>query len=488
VCRTFAAMKIAVIGAGPAGITVAYELAKASKVTVVVYEASQHLGGMARSFDLWGQRVDLGPHRFFSSDARVNRLWLEVIGSDYHIVDRMTRIFYQGKFFFYPLRPFDAFWTLGPIEAARCLLSYAREKVHPTIQDGTFEAWVVSRFGRRLFEIFFKTYSEKLWGIPVAELDADFASQRIRKLSLVEAVINAFAPGSRKHKTLLDQFAFPLQGSGVLYERMTDSVMALGYQVRLETPVKKVAMEDGKVVGLELMDGTRVHYDQVVSSMPLTQLVERMDEAPEEVRKSASQLRFRSTLLVYLRVEAQGLFPDNWIYIHAPELKVGRITNFRNWVPEICQGQPETILALEYWSYPNEGLSLATDAELIALATDELAQTGLAQGAKVSAGFVVRIPKCYPVYDRGYRNHLQPIEDYLKTVEGLTVIGRPGAFKYNNQDHSILMGLLAAENLLKGTTHDLWAINTDYETYQEATYISRTGLVTLEGGEAGSYI
>lgn len=469
-------MRIAVIGAGPAGITAAYQISKENP-EVDLYEAGASVGGLAKTIELWNQRVDLGPHRFFSSDSRVNKLWLEVAGQDYDMVDRLTRIYYKGKFFHYPLKAIDALKNLGLMEAAACMISYGKEKLNPTKPDGSFENWVVSRFGRRLFEVFFKTYSEKLWGISCKELDADFAAQRIKKLSLMEAIKNAFTGGkNNKHRTLIDQFAYPIGGTGMIYERMADFIRQKGGNVYLQTPVKRVLARDQTVYAIELENGTVKEYDQVISSMPLTLLVKRLPEVPKEIYDLAGKLTFRNTILVYLNVQAKDLFPDNWLYVHSKELKMGRLTNFRNWVPQINGEEPSTILTLEYWCYDHDDFWTRDDAALIELAKKEARETGLIKNAEISDGIVYRIPKCYPVYNQGYKDKLKPVEAYLKTIRNLTVIGRYGAFKYNNQDHSILMGLMAAENVLHNKGNDLWEINTDYENYQEASVITKTGL------------
>lgn len=466
---------VAVIGAGPAGLTAAYQLAR-RKVAVHVFEAGPAVGGLSRTIDLWNQKVDLGPHRFFSNDSRVNKLWLELMGADYEMVERLTRIYYKGRFFHYPLKPLDALLKLGPIEAVRCFSSFILEKVRESKTGDSFEDWVVTRFGRRLFEIFFKTYSEKLWGISCRELDSDFAAQRIKKLSLLEAIKNAFFKGGT-HKTLVDQFAYPHGGTGELYTRMAAYVVAHGGSVQCDTPVQRVLTSDGRVIALELQNGERREFDEIISTMPLTQLVARLPDAPEAVKQSAASLKFRNTVLVYLKIEAQGLFGDNWLYVHSPELRVGRITNFRNWVPQLVGREKSTILALEYWCDSDEQEWTQPSEAWIALARRELAQTGLLGGAPVSAGHVHRISRCYPVYTRGYKESLAPVERYLDTIHGLSVIGRYGSFKYNNQDHSILMGMLAAENIADAAGHNLWEINTDYEDYQEASVITRTGLV-----------
>ncbi|HVE87399.1 MAG TPA: FAD-dependent oxidoreductase [Myxococcales bacterium] len=468
-------MRVAVIGAGPAGITAAYQLTKGG-AEVDVYEAGPHVGGMARSLDLWGQRVDLGPHRFLSADARVNKLWLEVVGRDYRLVDRLTRIYYRGKFFQYPLRPLDALAKLGPIEAARCVASYAAGRARGAREGDSFEDWVVARFGRRLFEIFFKTYSEKLWGISCADLDADFATQRIKKLSLLEAIKNAFALGGARHKTLAERFAYPKGGTGMVYERMAAAVRDRGGRVHLSSPVQRVVVESGRARGLELEGGERVEVDRVVSSMPLSLLVSRLPGAPEEVLAAAAALRFRNTILVYLHVDAPDLFPDNWLYVHAPDLRMGRLTNFRNWVPELHGDSRASILVAEYWCNDPDPIWREPEEALVALASEEVRRTGLVRDAPILGGQVVRLHRCYPVYQRGYRQGLGAIERYLRGIEGLLAIGRYGAFKYNNQDHSILMGLLAAENVLGAGQHDLWSINTDYDSYQESSSITEAGL------------
>lgn len=468
--------KVAVIGAGPAGITAAYELAKAG-VEVEVFEAAPSVGGLARTLDLWGQKIDIGPHRFFSNDTRVNKLWLEVVQKDYKMVDRLTRIYYKKKFFFYPIKPFDALKKLGFGTATACVTSYMREKVAPTKLDGSFEAWVSSRFGKRLYRIFFKTYTEKLWGISCTELDADFAAQRIKKLSLWEAIKNGLTGGKgNKHKTLVDQFAYPVAGTGMVYERMQQFVDTHGGKVHLKTPVKRVLTKEGKAYALELEDGTVKEYDDIISSMPFSLMVDRLPEVPADIREKANSLTYRNTIIVFLEVGAKDLFPDNWLYVHEANLQTGRITNFRNWVPEILNGKDTSIIAMEYWCYNEDKIWNTSDEELIALGKDELRKTGLIGKADISNGFVYKIPRCYPVYSRGYKERLKPVEQYLTTVKNLHVIGRYGAFKYNNQDHSILMGMLAAENITKNTAHDLWEINTDYEDYQEKSTITASGL------------
>lgn len=483
-------MAVGVIGGGPAGATAAFELARQG-VDVDLFEAGDCMGGLAQSLSLWGQTVDLGPHRFFSKIRRVNALWLDVAGPDYLMVKRKTRIYYDGKFFHYPLQPANALGQLGLIEACRCVASFVRERALPTggTPHDTFESWIVNRFGKRLYEIFFKTYSEKLWGIPCTELDSDFAAQRIKRLDLMEAIKNAFqvAAGPHKHRTLVDEFAYPLHGTGMIYDRMADRVREAGGRIHLRCPVRRVLTRDGRAYALELEDGSEREFDQIVSSMPISLLVTRLPDVPEDVAQAAQSLRFRNTILVYLNVAQDHLFPDQWLYVHSSDLRMGRITNFRNWAPTLHGDAQSSILALEYWANDGDVLWRDDPESLIALATQELRTTGLIGDAQVTDGFVRKIRRCYPVYHAGYKDVLTEVQDYLRGIEGLHVIGRYGAFKYNNQDHSILMGALAADNIVQGADHDLWAINTDYDEYQESALITESGLVTL-GSPTGAPI
>jgi len=471
--------KVAVIGAGPAGATAAYLLAKRG-VAVDLYEASPFVGGMSRSIELWGQTIDIGAHRFFSSDPRVNKLWLEVVGKDYQMVNRLSRIMYDNKLYDYPIKISNVLKNLGIFESLLCLGSYAWQRIKPGGRDHgtTFESWVEARFGKRLAHHFFKTYAEKLWGISTSQLDAEFAAQRIKKLSLYEAVKTAiFGGGGEKHKTLVDQFAYPKHGTGMVYERMKESIEKNGGRVLFKTPIEELVTSGKTVTGVKLYNGEVHKYDEVISSMPITLLVSRLKNLPPKVQRANKSLKFRNTLIVYLQLKGGEIFPDNWIYLHSSDLKMGRITNFRNWVPSILNGRKETILALEYWCFDEDDFWHWEDKQYIELAKEELVKTGLAKPEQILDGKVMRVPKCYPVYSHGYRKPLKVIEEFLRQYKHLQVIGRYGSFKYNNQDHSILMGLLSVENILDKGGHDLWNVNSDDE-YQESSIITETGLVT----------
>ncbi|MDR1680926.1 MAG: FAD-dependent oxidoreductase [Prevotellaceae bacterium] len=464
--------KVAVIGAGPAGLTAAYELAKDPSIEVSVYECGDGPGGMCKSLRLWDCTVDVGPHRFFSYDARVNGLWLEVAGKDYKMVNRLTRIYYRGRFFRYPIAPFDALKKVGLWTAVQCVCSYLKERIAPLRSDGSFETWVCHRFGKKLYRMFFKTYSEKLWGMNCRDLDDDFASQRIKKLSLAAVVVNACKGGKTSHKTLVDAFAYPTGGTGEVYRKMAAAVIDRGGKVYYNTKIRGLEIADGAARGIVFdVDGARAYFDQIVVTMPLTEVLPTMAGVPEAVLQKASGLRYRNTVMVYLQVEGTALFPDNWLYVHSPELQMGRITNFRNWVPELYGDTNYTVLAVEYWCNEEDERWQWPDQAFIQLAAEELRSTGLLKNGRVLDGAVYRVPKSYPAYHKGYRDNLTPVEDYLKTIGHCHFIGRYGAFKYNNQDHSILMGWMAAQNIRFGAGYDLWAVNTDYDNYQEASLI-----------------
>jgi protoporphyrinogen oxidase len=463
-------MKVGIIGAGPAGLSAAYQLTKEG-VKVEVFESADAVGGLAKTFSLWGQKVDLGPHRYFCEEPRVNRLWFEMVGNDYRMIGRLTRIYYRGRYFYYPLVPLNALWNMGLFEAACCLASYAAERiahVHQEADDSTFESWVVGRFGRRLYEMFFKSYTEKLWGIPCGELDADFAKQRIRKFSMAEVVKGALGFSRGGHKTLVDCFAYPIEGAGMVYRRMAEFVCQAGGSVHLNSKVRRVTYRNRRVDGLELDDGQLRPFDHVISTMPVTSLARGLGVMPEPVADAVGQLHYRNTILVYLSVDGKEAFRDQWLYVHSPELRTGRVTNFRNWVPELYGDAENSILALEYWCNDRDPRWLEQDDRLIELARREIVSTGLVDANSIQKGHVVRIARSYPIYRQGYREQTARLAEYLDDFAGLMAIGRGGAFKYNNQDHSMLMGILAAENLLYGKENNLWDVNSDSDTYQEA--------------------
>lgn len=470
-------MKVIIIGAGPAGLTAAYELKK-NGIDVLILESSEFVGGMSRSLDMFGQRVDCGPHRFFSSDKIVNALFHEVLDGDFTMVNRLTRIYYRDRFFNYPLKIFNVLGNLGIHEIFAVLLSYLAQRLKRKTKLKSFEDWVVAKFGSKLFSIFFKTYSEKLWGISCQKLDADWAAQRIKKLSLIEAVMAAFfRDRGKKHKTLVDQFAYPINGTGTLYEKMAYKIEQMGGEFRFNTKISSVIWKGNFIVGVSDTAGRCFYSEFIVSTMPLNHLIKGFGNAvPEAIIRASKKLYFRNTTLVFLEIDAAKLFPDNWIYIHSPKVQLGRVTNFRNWCPSLNKGLSTTILCCEYWSFDVDDFWSLPEDELERLAHKDLKTIKLLdENHKVLNGKVIKVPNCYPVYEIGYKESLDILIYYLKQFDNLIPIGRYGSFKYNNQDHSILMGILAAKQILTGQNQNLWDINTD-TNYQEDTQIKDSGL------------
>jgi protoporphyrinogen oxidase len=460
---------VLIIGAGPAGLTAAYELARHG-VPVHVLEQSSQVGGISRTEVRDGYRFDIGGHRFFSKNQEVNALWREVLGEEFMRVPRISRIFYGGKFYDYPLSAFDALQKLGPIESFRILLSYLSAKVHPLPVEKTFEQWVVNRFGRRLFETFFKTYTEKVWGIPCKRISAEWAAQRIKGLSLRAAITNAVF-GSGDAKSLIKEFNYPRLGPGQMWERFRDAVRTLRGTVTVDAEVVAIHHDgNGRVTAVTVEESgktNRLDASHLISSMPLTLLLTRLDPLPHATVLAAAQmLGYRDFLIVGLVVRREKLFPDNWIYIHTPGVRVGRIQNFKNWSICMLPDPSKTSLGMEYFCTRGDETWNMPDDELIALAKRELTALGLANGSEVEGGVVIRQPMAYPVYDDTYREHLETIKTYLATFKNLQTVGRNGMHRYNNQDHSMLTGLLAARNVM-GDSHDLWAVNADAEYHEE---------------------
>jgi protoporphyrinogen oxidase len=469
--------RVAIIGAGPAGMTAGYEISKNENFDCVIYESTSGVGGMARSFKLFDRTVDLGPHRFFSNDTRVNKLWLEVIGNNYKMVNRITRIFYKNKFFDYPLKPFKALILLGFTESFLCLFSYFNSFLFPIKNTDSFESWVSNRFGKRLYRIFFKGYTEKLWGIKCESLTAEFAQQRIKKFSLGEAIISAFKINKTKHKTLVDQFAYPLGGNGKVYDNMLKTYESNGGQVIFKSNILEISLTEKNTYLLKTEIGNE-EFDFLISSMPIDNFLRIFKSTKTSILNSVPSLVFRNTIIVYVQLNKTNLFKDQWLYIQDENILTGRVTNFNNWVPDIIGDKKDTILALEYWCYEMDSIWALEKKSFSEIISKDLLNCGFIDERNEIHDFeVIRIPKCYPVYKDDYKIHLEKIQNFIDGFDNLQLIGRYGSFKYNNQDHSILMGYLAARNITKNEKNNIWDINTDYE-YHESSIITETGLKT----------
>lgn len=464
--------KVLIIGAGVAGLSAGRVLSQ-NGYKVAIYEADSSVGGMSKSLKMFDQIVDIGPHRFFSKDKRLNDFWSAHTYGESEKVSRLTRIFYNNKFFYYPLRGFDALFKLGIIESTLCVLSFIKAKIKP-FGGNSFESWVANAFGYRLYSIFFKSYTQKLWGIECKDLDSDFARQRIKGLNLYEAIKSAFVGDkSKKHKTLVDEFSYPKKGCGVVYENMAKEILANGGEILCNIEVNGIITQDKRAIGIRTSGG-EIYGDIVISTAPFRDMVLSLDELDSAIKDLAQNLKFRNTILVYVEVDcaknaeySAKLFADNWIYVHSKNISTGRITNFANWTQDLRCGRSESILCLEYWANDDENLWNLSSDEIINIAKKDLLDSALvAHSSQIKRTYTLKIHKSYPVYEKGYKQNLSKIYNALDDFKNLHFIGRNGAFKYNNQDHSLLMGLLCADKILGNANPNLWEINTDYD-YQE---------------------
>jgi protoporphyrinogen oxidase len=458
---------VAVLGGGPAGLTAGYLLAKEGR-PVIVFEAEDQVGGIAKTEVRDGFRFDLGGHRFFTKSKEVDDLWHEVMKEEFLRRPRMSRIYWNGKFLDYPLNGTDVIKKLGPVELARCLASYLWAAVKPKGREDNLEQWVSNRFGKRLYQHFFKSYTEKVWGVPANEVRAEWAAQRIKGLSFVSAAKSAFMGNKdNKIKSLINEFHYPRFGPGQMWETMADEIIANGGEVRLNTPVTALEIRDGRVVALEA-GGERIEPSQVISSLPLRATVGMSGAAATGAVQAAAQgLRYRDFLTIALVIDGEDLFPDNWIYIHEPGVEVGRIQNFRSWSPWMVPDQSKASIGMEYFCFKGDELWESSDDDLVELAKREIEQLGLARAEQVERGFVTRVPKAYPMYDADYGERVEVIKGWLAGLSNLQQVGRNGLHRYNNSDHSMLTAMRAVENITKGTEHDLWAVNADSAYHEE---------------------
>jgi protoporphyrinogen oxidase len=467
---------VVIIGGGPAGLTAAYELCKEGIPSVVI-EKDLVVGGLARTVRYQGYLFDIGGHRFFTKVRAVERMWEEVLKNDFLHRSRLSRIYYNHKFFFYPLRAMNALAGLGLWNSILILCSYLWARLFPHRHNDTFEQWVSNRFGKRLYRIFFKTYTEKVWGIPCSEIRAEWAAQRIKGLSLITVLKNTLLKQKNQKKnavikTLIDSFHYPRFGPGMMWVRVADEITKKGSKVCLNSDAQRIVWDETGVIAVESTnhDKHEIHYgSDFISTMPVRELIQKLSPAaPAEVQEAAERLSYRDFITVALIVNQKDLFPDNWIYIHDPNVKVGRIQNFKNWSPEMVPDSNKTCLGLEYFCFEGDGLWNMRDEDLIALAKKEMQVLGLVRIEDVEDGTVVRMQKAYPVYDSIYKDSLRVIREFLNSLPNLQLVGRNGMHKYNNQDHSMLTAMLAVKNIL-GAKYDLWSVNADPDYHEEVT-------------------
>jgi len=467
-----------IIGAGPAGLTAAYELSK-NGISSTILEADEIVGGISRTANYQGYRFDIGGHRFFTKVPYVTQLWNEILPQDFLVRPRLSRIHYRGHFFDYPLKALNAFAGLGPIETFLIALSYSKAKFFPHKEETNLEQWVSNRFGYRLYNIFFKTYTEKVWGIPCKEIAADWAAQRIKNLSLTEALKNALFGGGKSQDgkvitTLIEKFHYPRQGPGMMWERCESLLSEKGNPTLKGMRVERIKHKNGIVEAVYAKDKSEEMSefggDHFISSMPLRELINSLDPAPpDKILQAANALRYRDYLTVVLIADREKVFPDNWIYIHTPEVKMGRIQNYKNWSPEMVPDQSKTSLGLEFFLWENDEEWQWSHERLIELGIKECNQIGIVERDEVSDGTVVKMKKAYPVYDQYYHNSLEIIRNYLGSFSNLQTIGRNGLHRYNNQDHSMLTAVYAAKNIM-GEEHDVWTVNTEKEYHEDGEF------------------
>lgn len=467
---------VVIIGAGPAGLTAAYELQRLdSPLRPVVLEASAMMGGISRTESHEGDRFDIGGHRFFTKVPDVEAMWREVLGEDLITVPRLSRIYYRGRYFAYPLKLFDALANIGFYESCRIVMSYAKWQLRPHAVEDNLEQWVINRFGGRLYMHFFRTYTQKVWGIAPNRIQADWAAQRIKDLSLPKAVWNAIT-GASDSTSLIEEFQYPRLGPGQMWERTRDLVVERGGEVRPRAPVVRVNREGGRVTSVDVQpwaeDGRplaeeRVEGEHFINSMALRDLMEAFDPPPPpDVLAAARRLRYRDFLIVTLRLDHPDPFPDNWIYIHSPAVTVGRIQNFRAWSKDMLADPETSSIGMEYFCQEGDDLWSMGNDDLRRMASQELEALGLARASSVVAAAIIRQPKAYPVYDADYRENLDAVAAWLGTFENFQTVGRNGLHRYNNQDHSMLSAMYAARNVL-GEDHDVWHVNVERSYHED---------------------
>ena len=460
------AKKCVIIGAGPAGLAAGFKLS-GQKISTVILEKDAQPGGISRTICYKGNYFDIGGHRFFTKNKEVFGWWHDLLKEDFLKVPRSSRIFYNGKYFDYPISVKNVLFGLGFGGAILILASYIKARIFPLRAEASLEQWLTNRFGKRLYRIFFKNYSEKVWGMPCENISADWAAERIKGVSLSAAVRNAISGGrNNKIKSLISEFYFPRLGAGMMYEAAARKIIAQGGEIKFNSEVVKIKHVERKIISLIYRDTLtgnlfEIEGSDFCSSMPITSLVERMEPSVSgQVLDVCKKLRYRSLILVFLVLDTKDFCQDTWIYIHSPLVKAARIQNFRQWSKDMLADLKTSTLGVEYFCDEQDGFWRQSDEVLKDLAVRELEKIGLAKGKVALDSLVVRVPKAYPVYERGYQQALDVIKGFVSGFPNLQCMGRYGLFHYNGMDHSVLTGFLAAQNLM-GAGKDLWNVNVE---------------------------
>ncbi|HTZ10815.1 MAG TPA: NAD(P)/FAD-dependent oxidoreductase [Candidatus Margulisiibacteriota bacterium] len=456
---------VVIIGAGPAGLAAGERLCS-RKVNTLILEKDPQVGGLSRTVIYKGNYFDIGGHRFFTKNKDVFSWWQGLLREDFLKVRRISRIYYKGRYFDYPIALSNVVLNLGLQDSLLILGSYLKGKFFPSRNENNLKEWITNRFGKRLFETFFKGYSEKVLGLSCDCISADWVAERIRGVSFFAAIGNALSrKRNNKIASLIKDFYFPGKGSGVMYEAAAAKIIEQGGRIRLQSEVVAIKHNQGRITGLVCKDTRAASQFEVegsnfCSSMPITSLISRMTPSVDrELLEKCASLRYRGLVVVYLIIGKAELFPDNWIYVHSPEVRLARIQNFKNWSPDMLSDLQTTTLGMEYFCDEEDTLWSMSNADLIDLATRELEKIGLSKAEDVIDGYVLRVPNAYPVYDKDYRRNLVPLKDFISGFSNLQCIGRYGMFHYGLMDHAVLTGLLAAENIL-GSRNDLWNLGT----------------------------